>query len=110
MITSLRLKDFKNFADETLRIGPFTVIVGANASGKSNIRDAFRVLHGIGRRYTLAEIVGGKYGAGGQPEWGPIRGAPHEIANRGIWPKGRTGPRRENCTVCCYYTAKSVRF
>ena len=82
MITSLRLKDFKNFADETLRIGPFTVIVGANASGKSNIRDAFRVLHGIGRRYTLAEIVGGKYGAGGQPEWGPIRGAPHEIANR----------------------------
>ena len=58
------------------------MIVGANASGKSNIRDAFRVLHGIGRRYTLAEIVGGKYGAGGQPEWGPIRGAPHEIANR----------------------------
>ena len=43
MITSLRLVDFKNFADETLRIGPFTVIVGANASGKSNIRDAFRV-------------------------------------------------------------------
>ena len=32
MITSLRLVDLKNFADETLRIGPFTVIVGANAS------------------------------------------------------------------------------
>ena len=54
VITSLRLKDFKNFADETLRVGPFTVIVGANASGKSNIRDAFRFLHGIGRDYTLA--------------------------------------------------------
>ena len=40
MITSLRLVDFKNFSDETLRVGPFTVIVGANASGKSNIRDA----------------------------------------------------------------------
>ena len=48
MITSLRLVNFKNFADETLRVGPFTVIVGANASGKSNIRDAFRFLHGIG--------------------------------------------------------------
>ena len=79
MITSLRLKDFKNFADETLRIGPFTVIVGANASGKSNIRDAFRFLHGISRGYTLAEIIGGKNWAGGQPEWEPIRGAANEI-------------------------------
>ena len=32
MIASIRLKDFKNFADETLRLGPFTVIIGANAS------------------------------------------------------------------------------
>ena len=79
MITSLRLINFKNFADETLRVGPFTVIVGANASGKSNIRDAFRFLHGIGRGYTLAEILGGKIGAGGQLEWEPIRGAPNEI-------------------------------
>ena len=73
MITSLRLKDFKNFADETLRVGPFTVIVGANASGKSNIRDAFRFFHGIGRGYTLAEIIGG------QLDWAPIRGAANEI-------------------------------
>ena len=79
MITSLRLVNFKNFADETLRVGPFTVIVGANASGKSNIRDAFRFLHGIGRGYTLAEIIGGKYGGGGQSEWEPIRGASNEI-------------------------------
>ena len=80
MITSIRLVNFKNFADETLRVGPFTVIVGANASGKSNIRDVFRFLHGIGRGYTLAEIIGGKYGPGGQCEWEPIRGAPNEIA------------------------------
>ena len=79
MITSLRLKDFKNFADETLRVGPFTVIVGANASGKSNIRDAFRFLHGVGGGYTLAEIIGGKNWAGGPPEWEPIRGAANEI-------------------------------
>ena len=79
MITSLRLVNFKNFADETLRVGPFTVIVGANASGKSNIRDAFRFLHGIGRGYTLAEILGGKVGGGGQSEWASIRGAPNEI-------------------------------
>ena len=74
MITSLRLVDFKNFADETLRVGPFTVIVGTNASGKSNIRDAFRFLHGIGRGYTLAEILGGRFGNGRQAEWERIRG------------------------------------
>ena len=83
MITSLRLVNFKNFADETLKVGPFTVIVGANASGKSNLRDAFRFLHGIGRGYTLAEILGGKYGAGGQMEWAGIRGAPNEIGRFG---------------------------
>ncbi len=79
MITSLRLVNFKNFADETLRVGPFTVIVGANASGKSNIRDAFRFLHGIGREYSLAEILGGKHGDGGNVEWTGIRGAPNEV-------------------------------
>ena len=83
MITSLRLVNFKNFADETLRAGPFTVIVGTNASGKSNIRDAFRFLHGIGRGYTLSEILGGKYGPGGQMEWAGIRGATNEIVRFG---------------------------
>ncbi len=89
MITSLRLKDFKNFADETLHVGPFTVIVGANASGKSNIRDAFRFLHGIGRGYTLAEIVDGKYGA----DWKPIRGSASGIARFGARaPNRKPGP------------------
>ena len=83
MIKSLRLTNFKSFADETLRLGPFTVIVGANASGKSNIRDAFRFLHGIGRGYTLPEIFGGKYGPGGQREWSGIRGAPNEVIRFG---------------------------
>ena len=79
MINALRLVNFKNFADVTLRMGPFTVIVGANASGKSNLRDAFRFLHGVGRGYTLADILGGKYGAGGQVEWEQIRGPAKDI-------------------------------
>ena len=83
MITSVRLVNFKNFAEETLRVGPFTVIVGANATGKSNIRDAFRFLHGIGRGYTLADIIGGKHGGGGQIEWSGVRGAMNEIIRFG---------------------------
>ena len=87
MITSVRMVNFKNFADETLKLGPFTVIVGANASGKSNIRDAFRFLHGIGRGYTLAEILGGKIGVGGQLEWAGVRGAPGEVVRfRKVYP------------------------
>ncbi|MEY2926974.1 MAG: hypothetical protein RL367_1451 [Pseudomonadota bacterium] len=83
MITKLRLKNFKGFADSTLDLGPFTVVVGANAAGKSNIRDALRFLHGVGRGYTLAEIIGGKYGAGGQTEWSPIRGSGTELIRFG---------------------------
>ena len=79
MINSLWLADFKNFSRVRLRMGPFTVIVGANASGKSNLRDAFRCLHGIGRGYTLADIIGGKYGSGGQVEWEQIRGPAKDI-------------------------------
>ena len=83
MITSFRLLNFKNFADVTLRMGPFTVIVGANASGKSNVRDALRFLHGIGRGYGLADVIGGRYGPGGEVQWQPIRGAADEIVRSG---------------------------
>ena len=83
MINALRLVNFKNFADVTLRMGPFTVIVGANASGKSNLRDAFRFLHGIGRGYTLPDVIGGRYGAGGHIEWEQIRGTAKEVVRFG---------------------------
>jgi len=83
MISRLKMVNFKNFKDETLYVGPFTVIAGANGSGKSNIHDAFRVLHGIGRRYSLADILGGKYGQGGEAVWHPIRGAFNELVRFG---------------------------
>ena len=79
MISRLKMVNFKNFKDETLYVGPFTVIAGANGSGKSNVRDAFRLLHGVGRGYVLADILGGKYGPGGEVVWHPIRGAFNEI-------------------------------
>jgi AAA15 family ATPase/GTPase len=63
MFTSLRLERFKDFRDAELKLGPFTVLIGANASGKSNVRDAFRFLHDIGRGYSLADIIGEKYEA-----------------------------------------------
>jgi predicted ATPase len=83
MLKSISLESFKSFREATLPLGPFTLLVGTNASGKSNLRDAFRFLHGIGRGYSLAEIIGEKWGEGGELQWKGIRGGMREVAFSG---------------------------
>lgn len=80
MLKELELENFKNFKKATLTLGNLTLLVGANASGKSNIRDAFRFLHGISRGYTVSEIMGEKYGDGGERVWRGIRGGADEAS------------------------------
>lgn len=80
MITKITFERFKNFKKDSLSLGPLTLLIGSNASGKSNIRDAFRFLHGITRGYSLAEIMGEKYIEGGVLQWRGIRGGTREIA------------------------------
>lgn len=60
MLKKIRLERFKNFKKAELIVGNLTILVGKNASGKSNIRDAFRFFHGISRGYSLAKISGRK--------------------------------------------------
>ncbi len=60
MLKEIHFERLKNFKDARLELGPLTLLVGANASGKSNVRDAFRFLHDIARGYTLSEIMGEK--------------------------------------------------
>ena len=79
MIKNLRLINFKNFKDAELGLGPFSLLIGTNAAGKINLRDAFRFLHGIARGYTLAEILGERYAEGGVLQWRGIRGGAREI-------------------------------
>jgi predicted ATPase len=83
MLRHLKLEGFKNFREALLPLGPLTVVVGTNASGKSNLRDAFRVLHGISRGYTVAEILGEKWIEGGVLQWRGIRGGTREATFRG---------------------------
>jgi len=83
MFRYLKLENFKNFRQATLPMGPFTVLVGTNASGKSNLRDAFRVLHGLSRGYTVAETLGEKWIEGGALQWRGIRGGTREAAFHG---------------------------
>ena len=44
MLERVRLTDFKSFVDEEVELAPLTLLVGANASGKSNFLDALRFL------------------------------------------------------------------
>jgi predicted ATPase len=83
VLRTLRLEDFKNFTDATLSFGKFTALIGANASGKSNVRDALRFLHGVSRGYTLAEIIGEKWIEGGVLQWSGVRGGSRQIVRRG---------------------------
>ncbi|MFB8796034.1 MAG: AAA family ATPase [Microcoleus sp.] len=83
MLKKLRLERFKNFKEAELIVGNLTILVGKNASGKSNIRDAFRFIHGISRGYSLAEIIGEKWIEGGVLQWRGIRGGTREVTFEG---------------------------
>lgn len=94
MFTALTLTDFKSFPHAELSFGPITTIIGANATGKSNLRDALKFLHAAGRGLTLPEIFGGKSSVG----WTGIRGgAPGTVRN---------GQRRFNLQL----TARSLAY
>ena len=68
MLQRIHLKDFKSFADQSLEFGRVTVLVGANASGKSNLLDAIRFLQGVGSDLPIAEIIEGRW-KGGKEVW-----------------------------------------
>jgi AAA15 family ATPase/GTPase len=53
MLTEFHLQNFKSFQQQTcLPLGPLTVLIGANAAGKSNAIEALRRLSS--RRSTRA--------------------------------------------------------
>lgn len=47
MLSSFTIKDFKSYREATLKLAPLTVLIGANASGKSNAIEALRLLSWI---------------------------------------------------------------
>ena len=57
MITELRLRNWKSFSDATLFIDPITIIIGTNASGKSNIFDALKLLSALASPIDIMDIA-----------------------------------------------------
>jgi len=46
-ITRLKLRNWRNFREADIRLREYSYLLGANASGKSNLLDVFRFLHDV---------------------------------------------------------------
>ena len=81
MLKSLTLIDWKSFGEERnkLELSPLTLLVGPNASGKSNALDALRFLQGVALDYPLGDVLRGRW-EGQREIWPAIRGQVIEAA------------------------------
>lgn len=79
MLKKIRLTGFKSFVDEEVELAPLTLLVGANASGKSNFLDALRFLKGLTLDLTMREVLDGEESASSDA-WPGIRGGSQEAA------------------------------
>lgn len=82
MLQHLQLTNFKSFVDERAAIAPFTLLVGANASGKSNFVDALRFLHGMAQGWPVRDVVSGRTEASTKV-WSGIRGGSRDLVRSG---------------------------
>jgi energy-coupling factor transporter ATP-binding protein EcfA2 len=74
VITEIEIEGFKSLEKVHLKLGGFNLLIGANASGKSNFFEALRVLQGIGYGFRIAEILNGKPKGATSEVWEGIRG------------------------------------
>ena len=74
VITAIRLEDFKSFHKQAVQLAPLTLVVGANACGKSNLLEALKLYQAVLAGYSWSDALEGKR------EWSGIRGG---VANVG---------------------------
>jgi len=77
MIKELHLKNWKSFDSCTLFIDPLSILIGTNASGKSNILDAFLFLYRLSWGKQILSSVNG------DNELSPKRGGLDWIVRKG---------------------------
>src|ERR1017187_10476202 len=56
MLTKFTLAGFKSYREATLDLSPLTLLIGANASGKSNALEAMQMLSWLSRGRRLEEV------------------------------------------------------
>ena len=77
MIKELHLKNWKSFDSSTLYIDPLSILIGTNASGKSNVLDAFMFLSRLAWGSSIS------YAINGDQVLSPIRGGSDWIVRKG---------------------------
>ncbi len=77
-LTSFSLRNFRSYRDATLHLAPVTLLVGANASGKSNLIEAMQMLAWLGRGQRLEDVFRAV-----QDAELSIRGQPAQLAREG---------------------------
>jgi len=83
MITEISIKGFKSLRNvERLQLGPLNILIGPNASGKSNFLDALKFLQGVGYGFTFDEILNGKPKNATGNSWDGIRGGTANVAHQ----------------------------
>ncbi len=87
MLTGIRLVNWKSFgpgedSHNHLKLSPLTLLVGPNASGKSNVVDALRFLQGAALDLPLADVLRGRW-EGQREVWPGIRGHVVEAVREG---------------------------
>lgn len=79
MLASITIEDFKSYRHATLPLAPLTLLIGANASGKSNAIEAIRLLSWLARGQRLSalqyEIQGSDLAVRGNTQDMAARGA-----------------------------------
>lgn len=85
MISQIKLENWKSFSSATLHIDPITVLIGTNASGKSNALDALLFLQRVSTGSSLSAALAGDGFQGalrGGMEWAVLR--PHDTFAIGV--------------------------
>jgi AAA15 family ATPase/GTPase len=57
MIQSFSIENFKSFRQATLPLSPLTLLIGANASGKSNAIEAIQLLSWLASGRPLNDLL-----------------------------------------------------
>ena len=94
MLTKITIERFKSLSKVELSLGQLNLFIGTNASGKSNLFDALRVLQGVGYGFTVTEIFDGKPKGSSSIVWDGIRGGSAGAVLQLAAPKKRPTPSR----------------
>lgn len=77
LVTRVTAKNFRSLEDVDIKLGPLTVLVGPNASGKSNVVDVLRFV-AEAFRDGLDSAIAARHGIGAIRRWS-AKGRPYDV-------------------------------